>query len=70
MKSFKEYINEAMEEWEVKFKPGTYSGVKVTKEPVIVKAQSSREAIVRAGKKLGMDKNSALTAKGEANKVK
>lgn len=68
LQSFAEYISEAEQKtWTVKFKRGTYSGVKVTNEPHEVKARTGREAIVKVGKQLGLSKDNVLAIDAEVS---
>lgn len=50
MTDFENFLNEAQANWSVKFKKTTYSGTKITDNPINVKARSQREAITKAAK--------------------
>jgi len=65
MKLFKEFLGEATQpEWRVSFKKQKMNGVAVDEKPVTVKARDSREAIVKAAKKVGIsDKSVAMQMK-------
>lgn len=64
MKTFKEFLTEAHPEWRVSFKKQKLNGVDIDEKPVNVKARDSREAIVKAAKKLGIsDKSQAMQLK-------
>lgn len=65
MKLFKEFLSEAAQpEWRVSFKKQKMNGVAVDEKPVTVKARDSREAIVKAAKKVGIsDKSVAMQMK-------
>lgn len=71
MKSFKQFRQEkdkideaAQPEWRVTFKKQSLNGVKVSEDPVTVKARDAREALIKAGKKVGItDKSKAMQLK-------
>lgn len=65
MKLFKEFLGEATQpEWRVSFKKQKMNGVAIDEKPVTVKARDSREAIVKAAKKVGVsDKSAAMQLK-------
>jgi ribosomal protein S8E len=65
MKLFKEFLGEAAQpEWRVSFKKQKMNGVAIDEKPVTVKARDSREAIVKAAKKVGVsDKSAAMQLK-------
>lgn len=65
MKKFKDFLAEATQpEWSVAFKKQSMNGVKISEDPVRVKARDSREAIVKAAKKVGItDKSAAMQLK-------
>jgi glutamate racemase len=71
MKTFPEFlkdqkeISEAMQpEWRVAFKKTKMNGVDISDTPVTVKARDTREAILKAAKKVGIsDKSAAMQLK-------
>lgn len=60
-----EMIEEATQpEWRVSFKKQKMNGISIDEKPVNVKARDTREAIVKAAKKLGVkDKSAAMQLK-------
>jgi PII-like signaling protein len=65
MKTFTEYLDEAKQpEWMVGFKKQKMNGVDISDMPVTVKARDTREAILKAAKKVGItDKSAAMQLK-------
>ena len=55
-------LSEESAQWEVTFKAGVVNGVKLDGKPILVSARSSREAITKAGKKVGLDLKESLAA--------
>lgn len=65
MKTFKYFLTEAKQpEWRVAFKKQKMNGVAISDTPVTVKARDAREALIKAGKKVGItDKSAAMQLK-------
>lgn len=57
-------VEAAQPEWRVSFKKQSMNGVKIGEDPVTVKARDTREATVKAAKKVGIsDKSKAMQLK-------